>query len=156
MKHLSYIHFNFNKRHCTYADPRFIVKRLRCHLFLTNSDGYQLRWLPTELVINQFHNELITQHKILCIESIIFDSNKVSVINSFGDIEIGELHRRRKMFSAKLESANFVVGEKKIRRKCTNSISHYLRRWKKQVMIDHVNFRSPVYDSDPEPFSQRH
>ena len=121
MKHLSYIHFNFNKRHCTYADPRFIVKRLRCHLFLTNSDGYQLRWLPTELVINQFHNELITQHKILCIESIIFDSNKVSVINSFGDIEIGELHRRRKMFSAKLESANFVVGEKKIRRKCTNS-----------------------------------
>ena len=122
MKHLSYIHFNFNKRHCTYADPRFIVKRLRCHLFLTNSDGYQLRWLPTELVINQFHNELITQHKILCIESIIFDSNKVSVINSFGDIEIGELHRRRKMFSAKLESANFVVGEKKIRRKCTNSV----------------------------------
>ena len=122
MKHLSYIHFNFNKRHCTYADPRFIVKRLRCHLFLTNSDGYQLRWLPTELVINQFRNELITQHKILCIESIIFDSNKVSVINSFGDIEIGELHRRRKMFSAKLESANFVVGEKKIRRKCTNSL----------------------------------
>ena len=134
MKHLSYIHFNFNKRHCTYADPRFIVKRLRCHLFLTNSDGYQLRWLPTELVINQFHNELITQHKILCIESIIFDSNKVSVINSFGDIEIGELHRRRKMFSAKLESANFVVGEKKIRRKCTNSYD----RWGTAVMAERL------------------
>ena len=39
------------------------------------------------------------------------------MINLFGDIEIGELHRRRKMFSAKLESAKFVVGEKKIRRK---------------------------------------
>ena len=83
----------------------------------TKSVGYQLRWLPTELVINRFHNELITQHKILYIESIIFDSNKVSVINSFGDIEIDELHRRRKMFSAKLESAKFVVGEKRIRRK---------------------------------------
>ena len=135
MKHLSYIHFNFNKRHCTYADPRFIVKRLRCHLFLTNSDGYQLRWLPNELVINQFHNELITQHKILCIESIIFDSNKVSVINSFGDIEIGELHRRRKMFSAKLESANFVVGEKKIRRKCTNSMKYGLLKHKTVLLF---------------------
>ena len=120
MKHLSYIHFNFNKRHCTYADPRFIVKRLRCHLFLTNSDGYQLRWLPTELVINQFHNELITQHKILCIESIIFDSNKVSVINSFGDIEIGEkcfgeigigeFRRRRKKNSAKMYQFVKVTG----------------------------------------------
>ena len=111
MKHLSYIHFNFNKRHCTYADPRFIVKRLRCHLFLTNSDGYQLRWLPTELVINQFHNELITQHKILCIESIIFDSNKVSVINSFGDIEIGEKCFRRNWNRRISSSAKKKFGE---------------------------------------------
>ena len=77
---------------------------------------YQLGRLPTEMVINRFRNELITQNKMLYRELIIFDSNKLSVINSFGGIRIGELHRRRNWnrrpsSSAKLESANFIVDE---------------------------------------------
>ena len=36
------------------------------------------------------------------------------------------------------------------------SMSHYLSRIKKQVIIKHVNFRSPVNDSDPEPLSESH
>ena len=82
--------------------------------FRSDMTCYQLRWLPTE--INRFHNELITQHKILYITQT----------TSFGDIEIGELFGE-KCFRRNWNRRN-VVGEKKIRRKwklpkLTNSCS---------------------------------